>query len=87
MIHLDTVERYDGSMEELAADVGDLKYDALAEFLNLLARKIEADGDKDKARGRVKLAHELHSSADALRQSAESIDRAWVICEPIMPKD
>ena len=87
MIHYGEVKRYAGSMNELAEDIGNLRYDALADFLNLLAAKIEHDGDKDRARKRLKLANELHSSADSLRTSATAIDRAWVICKPFMPKD
>ena len=82
MIHKDQVEKYEGTMSQLANDIGDLKYDALAGFLDLLAKKIELDGDKDKARGRVKLARELHSCAHDLRLGKIAIDKAWEISEP-----
>ena len=41
MIHKDIVENYLGKMEELAEEIGNLKYDSLSKFLNLLATKIE----------------------------------------------
>lgn len=82
MIHKDTIENYTGNLQELAAEIGDLKYNALSDFLHLLADKIEQDGKKDKARNRVKLAANLQQSADQLRAAKEAIDKAWVICEP-----
>ena len=33
MIHKEVVEKYDGTMIELAEDIGNLRYDALVEFL------------------------------------------------------
>ena len=59
MIHKDHIDHYDQSMEQLAKDLGDLKYDALSQFLKLLSNKIQEDGQKDQVRGRVKLAKEL----------------------------
>ncbi len=82
MIHKSKVENYAGSMEALAEEIGDLKYDALAQFLELLADKIQRDGEQDNARNRVKLAGHLFESAEHLRISKVTIDKAWVICEP-----
>ena len=56
MIHKNKVEKYAGTMEGLAEEIGNLKYDALAGSLKLLSGKIKRDGDKDGVRGRVKLA-------------------------------
>ena len=84
MIHTDTIEKYPGSLQELAAELGDLKYDALAEFLGHLSAKIQLDGDKDAGRRRHKLAHELHDCAKQLAGAQSSIERAWDICEPFM---
>ena len=82
MIHKSEVEKYTGSMEELAEEIGNLKYDSLANFLDLLADKIQRDGQKDKERNRVKLANNLFQSAERIRESKGFIDKAWVICEP-----
>ena len=82
MVHKSMVGNYSGTMEALAEDIGNLKYDALSEFLQLLADKIELDGDKDKSRNRLKLAKNLHNCADRLREGKEAIDKAWIICEP-----
>lgn len=82
MTHKSEVENYSGSMEELVEEIGNLKYDSLANFLDLLADKIHRDGKKDKERNRVKLANNLFHSAERIRESKEFIDKAWVICEP-----
>jgi len=81
MIHKSKVENYPGSMKALAEEIGDLKYNALSEFLELLADKIEKDGDKDKGRSRIKLASNLHECSDKLRGCKDAIDKAWIICE------
>ena len=84
MVHQTKVKSYPGTLEKLAVEIGDLRYDALAEFLELLAQKIEIDGDKDKSRGRSQLAAQLHRCSTNLQTCKESIDKAWVISEPFM---
>jgi hypothetical protein len=84
MIHTSEVTNYPGSMEELIEEIGNLKYDALAQFLELLAHKIETDGKKDEGRNRIKLSGNLYKSADKLKESAAYIQTAWVICKPYM---
>ncbi len=82
MIHKSEIEKYPGSMEELVEEIGNLKYDSLAIFLELLAHKIQKDGQKDKERNRVKLSNNLFKSAEKIKESKEFMDKAWVICEP-----
>ncbi len=82
MIHKSKIEKYPGSMEELVEEIGDLKYDSLAIFLELLAHKIQKDGQKDKERNRVKLSNNLFKSAEKIKESKEFMDKAWVICGP-----
>jgi len=40
MIHPKHIDRFNGSLTELAEDLGNLQYDVLAEVLGLLAAKI-----------------------------------------------
>jgi hypothetical protein len=84
MIHRDNVERYPGGLDELAVDVGNLRYDALGEFLQLLAAKLEADAVADEGRGRRRLAAALRDGAAGVAAAAESIHRAWRISAPHM---
>lgn len=83
MIHKTKISKYN-NLDDLAEEIGDLRYDALANFIGLLADKIERDGDKDQSRNRVKLAGNLHDCANQLKKAKSSIDRAWKICEPYM---
>lgn len=84
MIHQTQVENYNGNLTDLAEEIGNLRYDALADFLDLLSKKIRKDGEKDENRGRVKLATQLFSATDSLEKSKENIDEAWRISEPYM---
>ncbi|MDY3561050.1 hypothetical protein R5W23_002309 [Gemmata sp. JC673] len=84
MPHANHVERYPGTLAELATELGDLRYDALATFLEELAAKLEADSLADGARGRGKLAAALRAASDEVTSAAEHIAKAWRICEPHM---
>ena len=75
--HLETIDRYNGTMYELVENIGDLKYDALADFLQKLSEKLSRDSDGDVGRGRVKLAKEL-------KEASEHISEAWRISKPFM---
>lgn len=84
MQHANHVERYPGTLAELATELGDLRYDALVAFLTALAAKLEADSLKDAARGRQKLAAQLQAAAVGVSSAAEHIAKAWQICAPHM---
>jgi hypothetical protein len=56
MVHREQLERYPGTLEELAGEVADLRYDALAAFLQALAARLTADANADEKRGRPRLA-------------------------------
>lgn len=87
MKHTDKVKNYNGSHQKLAEEIGDLYYDALADFLQLLSEKIQTDAQADSDRGRQKLAKQLFACSKNLEESARLIDTAWEICEPYTPKD
>ncbi|MEM1358160.1 MAG: hypothetical protein AAGF89_08175 [Bacteroidota bacterium] len=84
MIHEATIPHFGKDWNRLAKELGDLRYDELADFLHALSDKINLDGDQDAARQRVKLARELHTAAQGLKESSAAIQRAWIICEPFM---
>lgn len=88
MKHSAWIKKYEGNFEQLAEEIGDLRYDSLFEFLELLSKKIEQDSQKDKGRERTQLANSLQQAATALRDSAKHVKTAWQISEPYMyPKD
>ena len=84
MIHRTDVERYAGTLAELAGDVGDLRYDALVYFLESLAAKLVADAGADKARGRPRLADALRNGAEGVVVASSAIREAWRISGPRM---
>ena len=73
-----------GTLGELAEELGNLRYDALAEFLSLLAAKLGEDATQDEKRGRSRLATALRDAATGANEAATAIQRAWKICEPHM---
>jgi hypothetical protein len=84
MIHRSTPEHYPGDLAALAEEIGNLKYDALAEFLRLLSAKIDGDAAKDQARGRVHLAAALRSAAGRIGSAEVPVEKAWKISRPFM---
>ena len=80
MIHKTEIEGH--HLQALANEIGDLRYDALQEFLLHLSLKIKNDALKDRNRGRIKLANQLGEASEKIQKSAESIDKAWIICKP-----
>jgi hypothetical protein len=84
VIHRDNLERYPGTLAELASELGDLRYDALAQFLRALAQKLEADANADAGRGRPKLAQALRDGAAGVSAAAAQIEQAWAIAAPHM---
>jgi hypothetical protein len=88
MRHKTWIKNYERDFARLAEEIGDLRYDSLAEFLDLLGEKIKRDGNSDRDRGRRQLAEALHETKDKLAQAAKSVDHAWKISAPYMlPQD
>jgi len=76
MIH-NTEINYLGGFDKLAEDLGNLRYDALAEFLNKLSKKLNKDSEADSNRERNQLAKQL-------TYAGKHIGNAWEICKPFM---
>ena len=86
MEHLKEIGEYNGTLGNLAEDIGDLRYDALAEFIGLLSVKIYKDALKDKLRKRSQLSGALFEISSQLEDAQEIIKDAWKICKPCMDK-
>ena len=80
--HTHTIIKYNGTLEELSENIGDLYYDSLSEFLQLLSQKLEKDYLKDREKERIKLANFLKEASENIKNSASNISDAWDICEP-----
>jgi hypothetical protein len=86
MEHKPTIPNYNKTLEDLAFDLADLRYDALSYFIEKLAYKIRFDADNDLHSGRFKLSNELKSASITLNKTKEYIDNAWEISKPFMGK-
>lgn len=84
MKHPSTVIQYKGSLQDLAVDLGNLKYDALEEFLHLFAEKLREDSLADAGRNRHQLASRLQRASECLTEAREEIKVAWEISAPYM---
>ena len=69
------------SMEDLANDLGNLRYDILASLLKKLSNKIGEDSSKDFSNNMPYLANELYCAGSALSNSADDISKAWYYCK------
>lgn len=75
----------DQQLIEFAKQLGNLRYDQLATFINSLGNKIGWDSLYDQSRGREKLAEALRRASMAMYEASDAILDAWDICEPQMP--
>ncbi len=83
-MHKTTVLRYTGTLYELAEELGDLRYDTLATFLQTLSRKMERGRNAENEHGRSKLAEALRTCAVHLADAADESATAWRIAAPFM---
>lgn len=74
-IHPTEIEGY--TLTELATQVGRLRYDALANFVQALADELERQSIADAARHRRDLACRLDAAHEDLESAAYEIGRAF----------
>lgn len=77
MKHPTTIEKYNGTLEELANDIGNLRYDCLAELFQHIHDKIIHDCINDFNKGRKRLAADLEFIGSAILSAA---NRTWDTC-------
>ncbi len=82
MEHKDYIKHYAGSVEDLTEELGNLRYDTLANFLEMLAAKLERDSAKNIAKDRLKLAEHLKDAHQCIKEASWNIAKAWVVAEP-----
>ncbi len=82
--HPDKVVGFDGSIEDLARNVGNMRYDSVERFITALADDIERQADDDAKKGRTKLADVLYATAGRLYQARDEMSNSWKICKPYM---
>lgn len=83
--HSRNIEKYDGTLKELAEDIGDLHYEELPKLLLLLLEdKFLKDALNDRRGGRIKLANVLLNLSSKMYEAAEEAQNAWNISKPYM---
>lgn len=81
MKHLETIKKYDGTLKELARDLVNLRYDALATFLEELSTALAEDSVADEKRKRKRLSYCLSVASLDIQCAAYTIKDAWEICK------
>jgi hypothetical protein len=71
MKHTADVKWLNIDREELVKGISNLVNSELSDFLEKLSLKIEKDWEADKWRGRIRLANELFTCADRLKEASE----------------
>jgi len=84
MEHPISVLKYSGSLEALAKDVGEMRYDSVAEFITSLADEVVRQAEADRAGERVQLASKLEETARKLYEARDEMQKVWRICKPYM---
>ena len=68
-------KNYNGNLEELANELGDLRYDELSEFLLHLSQILKKDSQANEDRSRIQLANNLKQTSNAKKESSYSIKK------------
>ena len=82
--HKKYVKGFNGSLDQLAKNVGIMQYNYTSSFIESLANDIAKQADADLMRGRGDLSSRLYETANELYQAKEKMDLAWKICKPYM---
>lgn len=72
------------TMDVLAEEVENLRYDAVYEFLYHLRTRLEERATKDSIAGRTELARALRMAAEEVDKAGVRMEKVWSICEPYM---
>ncbi len=84
MKHPSHVEGFEGTLEELAKRIGNMKYDAVRDFVDAIAKDIRRQADGDSWGNRPRLAKQHYETAAYLESARDALGAAWTICEQYM---
>jgi hypothetical protein len=82
--HPDKVEKYNGTLQELAHDIVKMRYDKVTEFLTYFRDELIKEYESDKQKGRVKLYSALEETINTMDLAKNQMDKIWKICKPYM---
>jgi hypothetical protein len=81
MKHPTEIINYNGTMEELARDIANLRYDSLSELLNKLASELSVDQKKDFNSERYQVSSLLYDLSVVINDGKKITDKLWKICK------
>jgi hypothetical protein len=84
MKHTKKVEKYSGTLKELARDILNMRYDSLAELYKYLSEGLSADAEHDKILGHKQVSRLLKKLSENNLKSEEYARTLWKICKPYM---
>lgn len=87
MKHPTKVVGYEGSLFELAYDIGKMNYYQLANFLDYLGNDLKRQSDADKKRGRTQLSGKLELAVKKIYQARDKMISIAKLCEPYMEEE
>ena len=85
--HPKCVQKYVGTLEQLADDVEGMSYDAVEDFLDHLADALYRRSQRDSMNNKGKLDGKLMQASFALEKASMFMGEAWEICEPYMDEE
>lgn len=86
MKHPLSLPECDYTNQDLGQEIGNLRYDKLAEVLDALRAKLANDAEDDQNGKRHKLAIQLQEAAVSIESALTAIENAWEICRPFEAK-
>tara|TARA_Y100000310_G_scaffold345531_1_gene466129 strand:- start:48193 stop:48465 length:273 start_codon:yes stop_codon:yes gene_type:complete len=88
MRHPVNLRDYHGTLTELAREIADFRYDALAEFIGYLADDLTRQAESDGKRGRPQLSRTVDNLTEDLYNAQKKMEKAWRLSKPHMkPED
>lgn len=75
---------WDGTLEELADAVENMRYDKAYDFTYYLARAFRKRALRDRIVGKKELANKLTDTANRLDEASCELFNAWAVCKPHM---
>lgn len=82
--HPTKINNYQGSLKDLARDLGNLRYDRLQVFFLLLENKILEDARVDDQHGRKQLASLLNKLSIDVNKVSMTLNEIWGLCKSKM---
>lgn len=79
--HPTDIIKYQGTMQELARDIADLRYDVLVTFFNNLCYELSKDKEKDFNAGKYQISSLLYDLASICNEGSKLSRKLWAICE------